>query len=130
LLDAADPVAVPRGCHALNDVDQALYPLSLDLVRHLIRHGGGLRPLSRRVDEGEGTVVADLLDGRDGLQELAFRLAGEADDEIRGESQVRDRAAKLGREAKVTLSRVGAPHRLENARRAGLERQVGVLADR
>ena len=124
-----DALAVAGGGHALDRIDQALDPLALDLLRHLIGHRRGLGALPRRVDEREGTVVADLLDRRQRLLEVLLGLAGEADDQVGRERQIRDRGSQLLHEAQVALPRVGAPHRLQNARRAGLERQVRVLAD-
>ena len=50
LLDAADPLGVPRGGDALHDLDQALDALALDLLGHLVGHRRrlGARPAASR----------------------------------------------------------------------------------
>ena len=92
-------------------------------------HRGRLCACTRRVDERERAVVAHLLDHLEGLTEVLFRLAGKADDDVGGQGQIGDGGAHLLDEAQVALPPVGAAHRLQDARRAGLERQVGVLTD-
>src|SRR4051794_10951304 len=129
VLDPADALAVAVLRHPLNDVDQTLDAVALDLVRNLVGERGGLGAGPRRVDEGEGSVVADLLDRGEGLLELRLGLSGEADDQVRGQREVRDRGAQLVNDAQVPLTRVGAAHGLQDPRRAGLERKVRVLAD-
>ena len=63
-------------------------------------------------------------------REVVLGLAREADDDVGAEGDVGDRRAHAVDELEVALARVGAAHRLEDARRARLERQVDVLADR
>ncbi len=53
---------------------------------------------------------------------------GKPDDDVRRERQIGDRGAELPDESEVPLSRIGAPHPLQQARGARLQRQVGVLA--
>src|SRR3954462_3432248 len=130
LLDAADPLAVASFGTALDDLDQALDPLALDFFGELTVHRGRLGALPRRVEEGEGALVADLRDRADGLLELRLGLARKADDQVGRQREIGDRAAQLVHQAQVTLAGVGAPHRLQHARRARLQRQVRVLADR
>ena len=60
----------------------------------------------------------------------AARLAGEADDDVRRQGEPRHLLAQLAPRRHEALARVRAPHRLEDARRARLQRQVHVLADR
>ena len=86
--------------------------------------------LPRRVDERERAVVGDLLDDLERLLEVLLGLAREADDDVGRQREVRDRGAELVHEPQVALAAVGAPHRLEDAGRARLQRQVRVLADR
>ena len=92
-------------------------------------HRSRLGALARRVDERERAVEADLLDHLERLAEVVLGLAGEADDDVGAEGDVGDRGAHAGDEVEVALAGVGAAHRLEDARRAGLERQMDVLAD-
>src|SRR5262245_18937133 len=67
LLDPPDAFRVTVGGGSLRDLDQALDPLALDLLGHLVAQAGGLRAGTRREDEGERAVVADLLDRFEGL---------------------------------------------------------------
>ena len=62
--------------------------------------------------------------------EVVFRLAGKPDDQIRAERKIRNAGAQLADEPEVTLSGVRPAHRLQDARRAGLQGQMGVLAHR
>ena len=84
---------VPLCCHMLDDVDQALDAIALDVLGNLIAHRGGLGAGARRVDEREGAVEADLLDGTHRLVEVLLRLAGEADDDVGRQGEVGDRVA-------------------------------------
>ena len=64
-------------------------------------------------------------------REVVLGLAGEADDDVGAEARGRgSRRACSSTSVEVALARVGAAHRLEDARRAGLQRQVHVLAHR
>ena len=123
-------VLVPLARDPLDDVDEALYPLALDLVRHLVGHGGRLRSAPRAEHERERAVVAHLLDDLEGLAEVLLRLPREPDDDVRREREVGNGCAHLPDELQVALAPVGSPHALQHPARAGLERQVGVLADR
>ena len=120
---------VSLGGDALDDLDELLDPLALDLLRNLVGHRGCLGAGARRVDERERAVEADLLDDFERLGEVGVCLAGEADDDVGRQREVGDRCAQLADEREIAVARVRAPHRLEDARRAGLERQVRVLAD-
>ena len=85
---------------------------------------------SRGEDEGERAVVGDLVDDLERLGEVLLGLAGEADDDVRGQGAVGDVLADLGDAVEIALAVVGAPHRLEDPARARLQRQVDVLAER
>src|SRR5262249_13018357 len=121
---------VPRLGDALDGLDQPLDALALHIVGNLTGHRRGLRSAPRREDEREGRVVADLLDGRDRQVELLIRLARKPDDQVRRQPEIGGRAPHLLGQAHVAFSAVRPPHRLEDPGRAGLERQVRVLADR
>ena len=56
----------------LDDGDKPLEPVVLRLVGHLLGHAGGLRAGTRRVDEGEGAVVAHVLDDLERLPEIGL----------------------------------------------------------
>src|SRR5450755_910242 len=125
---AADEALCALARPALDDLDKALEPLDLDRVRNLVAQGGRLGAPPGREDEGERAVVTDLLGHRDGLLEVGLCLARKADDDVGGEGAVRDVLADHGDPIEVTLARVGPPHPLEDRGRAGLEREVDVLA--
>ena len=117
LLDPADARLVPLARDRLHDVDEPLDPFALHLVGDLVGHRGRLGFLPRRVDEGEGAVVADLLDDLERLTEVLLGLAGEADDDVRRQREVGDRRAQLHGQPHVALARVRSAHRLEDPRR-------------
>ena len=101
----------------------------LDRLGHLVGHRCRVGAATRRVDEREGAVVAHLLDDGERLLEVRLRLAGEPDDDVGAERQVGNRLAQARGQLEVALPRVRAAHRLEDPRRARLQRQVDVLAD-
>ena len=114
----------------LHELDEPLDAVALDLVRDLLGHRRRVGARARRVDERERAVEADLLDDLERLAEVVLGLAGEADDDVGREREIGDAGAHLVDELQVALARVRAAHRLEDARRAGLQRQVRVLAHR
>ena len=68
---------------ALDGLDEPLHALYLDGVGHeALGDRGGLGAAAGREEEGEGAVVADLLDERERLLEVLLGLAGEADDDV------------------------------------------------
>ena len=77
---------------------------------------GRLRAAPRREDEGEGAVVADLLHDLERLAEVGLGLAREADDDVRGQRDVRHVLADQRHAVEVSLARVGAPHGFEDPR--------------
>ena len=85
---------------------------------------------ARREDEGEGAVVADLVDDLERLLEVGLGLAREADDDVGGDRAVGDVLADQRHPVHVAAAVVGAPHALEDRAGARLERQVDVLAER
>ncbi len=129
LLDAADALEVALARVRLAQLDQTLHPLDLHLVRHLVGHRRSIGAGPRRVDERERAVVLDRRDDVERLLEVLLGLAGEADDDVRADREVGDRRAHLLGQREVALLRVRAAHRLEDARRAGLQRQVHLLTD-
>ena len=124
--EALGPLARPP----LHERHEPLHPLHLDLVRDLAGERRRLRAAPRRVQERERAVVADLLDDLEGLLEVGLRLPREPDDDVGGEGDVGDVLADQRDAVEVALARVGAAHRLQDPRRAGLQGQVDVLAQR
>ncbi len=103
----------------LDDLDEALEALDLDLVRNEpLAQARGLRAAPRREDEGEGAVVADLLDDLEGLLEVVLALAREADDDVGRERDVGHVLADQRDAVQVALAIVGPPHRAQDPRGA------------
>src|ERR1019366_7495513 len=104
----------------LDQLDQALH------ARHLFGVRGEPPGQARRLgaatgreDEGEGSVVADLLDDRQRLLEVGLGLPREADDDVGGQRHVGNVLANQRYAVEVALAVVGAPHRAQDARGAG-----------
>ena len=112
----------------LDALDQPLDALALDVFRHLVVHHGRLRAGPGRVDERERVVEADRVVDLDGLGEVGLGLAREADDHVGGQRDVGYRRADAVDQRQVPVAVVRAAHALEDLRRAGLQRQVHVLA--
>ena len=72
---------------------------------------GGLGAAPRREDEGEGAVVADLVDDLERLGEVLLGLAREADDDVGRERAVGHVLADQRDAVHVALAVVGAAHR-------------------
>ena len=96
-------MGVARRSALLDDFDQPLDALVLDLLRHLVGQLGRLGAVSRREDEGEGPVVADLLDCGDRLLELLLRLPRKADDQVGRQREIGDGGTEIRGEPHVAL---------------------------
>src|SRR5215813_1657881 len=79
---AAEASRIERGLMAVDDRLQAVEPLGFHRVRYLILHVRARRSGPRRVFEGEGAGVADLVEQRQRRAKILLALAGEADDEV------------------------------------------------
>ena len=115
---------------ALDQLHQALHALSLHRVRKLVVEPRRLGAPPRREDEGEGAVVADLVDHLERPREVGLGLSGEADDDVGRDRAVRDVLADQRDPVHVALAAVGPAHPLQHGRGARLQRQVDVLAER
>ncbi len=93
---AADHRLADAPCLAVELRLQRLEPLLLDLVRHLVRQRGRRRAGPLAVDEAEGLVEADVRDQLERLLEVRLGLAGEADDEVGRQADVRAHRAQRG----------------------------------
>ena len=104
----------------------------LHLLRHRVVEGGGRRAGARAVGEAERAVEVDVLDEAHRLREIGVGLAGEADDEVGGERDLRPLGPQPPHDRLVLERRVAALHRGQHAVRARLHRQMQVgheLAD-
>ena len=86
-------------------------------------------PGPRRVLERVRAVEPRPLDHVQRLGEVLLGLAGEPDDDVGRDRDVGDRGADRVEPTEVSLAPVRAPHRLEHAVGARLQREVDVLAD-
>ncbi len=88
--------------------------LDLDLFGDGVVHvdGGGVG--ARRVLEAEDGVVADFVEQRDGVFEVAVGLAGEADDDVGGERDVAFGGLGPGDALEVPVAGVLALHGVED----------------
>src|SRR5947209_4803235 len=119
------------GGAALNQLHQALHARHLDAVGYdALAELRRLGPSARGEDEGEGAVVADLVDHLERLLEVGFGLTGKADDDVGAQGAVGHVLADQGHPIEVALAVIRAAHRPEDARGSRLQGQVDVLAQR
>ena len=106
---------------------QPRQPGVLHLVRYLVGQVRRGRSGAARIDEGEALVEAHVLDQLHGLFEVRIGLAGEADDEIRGNRDIRPHRAQLA-DLLLELQRgVATLHRRQHPVAARLHRQVQIV---
>ena len=72
----------------------------------------------------------DGVEQRERFGEIGFRLAREADDDVRGQADGAAGGANPGNFFEVLLARVSPAHGAKNRSRAGLHREVNVVAER
>ena len=82
-----------------------------------------------RVDERERALEAHRLDDLERLGEVVLRLAGEPDDHVGAEREIRHGSPQCLHQAEVAVTVVRSTHTLQDPRRARLQRHVDVLAD-
>ena len=128
-LAAPDTGLVPGQGRAVDDRLESFEALGDDLGRdELGLHGRGPRPGTRRENEGVGAVVAGLRAYGQRVLEVLGRLAGEADDDVRGHSEIVDRLARRGEPFEVARCAIAAAHGAQHTVAARLEWQVELLA--
>ncbi len=131
LLHPADAGPVGGQGRALHDHPQPFEALGHHVGRHEpVGHGRGPGARAGREDEGVGAVVGRLGHHLEGALEVVVGLAGEADDEVGGDGQVRHRVPGGAQAGQVPLGRVPAPHGRQHLVAPRLEGQVQVVADR
>ncbi len=125
--DLDDGAVLPRvllGRDLLDERDEPVVALLDDRPGHLVRHGRGRGARADRVLEGERGGEPGLADEVEGGREVLLGLAGEADDDVRGDRRVRDVRADVVQDREVAVAAVGAAHRLQDRVGAGLQRHV------
>src|ERR1700761_25351 len=85
----AEQLAYARVGDLVEQAQEHLVALHLHVLRQLALHRGGRRVAARRVAEDEAVVEADFAHEIARLLEVLVRLAGKADDDIRGEGHAR-----------------------------------------
>ena len=108
-------------------VQQPVKPALLFLAGHRVGHGGRGRAGARGEDEGEQRVELRLTHQRDRVHRLFLRLAGEADDHVRGQHEVGHHFPGVVDQLQIARAGVGPVHRTEHAVVAGLDGQVQVF---
>ena len=112
---ASDETLRPLERAALDDLDQAPNPLAGLIGRDkTLSDQCGLCVAAWRVDEGVGSVELNLLGEREGLFEIRFALAREADDDVGRQADVGDRLADHRDAGQIAIAVIGAAHRLQN----------------
>src|ERR1035438_8541209 len=84
-----------------------------------------------RVLEGKNAIVTDFVEQAQGLAELGFGLAREADDHVRGNTDLLVAGGLHPSDPlQVFLAGIMAEHGLKHARRSALDWQMHVVAER
>src|SRR5690554_4370311 len=105
---------------------QNTQPLFLHLHRRIVRQIRRRSTRAGAVDEAEGHIKADVVDQLHGVLEILIGFTREADDEIRGEADVRADLAQAAQFGFVLQRCMAALHGREDAVGAALYRQVQV----
>ena len=124
------PLAVLLFGDPVLQIDQAVQPLHPLRLGHLVGEEAARSPGPGRVGEHEGRIEAGLFDHLQGPLELGLGLAGEADDDVGGDSQVGKRLAQPLHQVEELLAGIAALHAGQDLIVAGLQGKVDVLADR
>ena len=103
---------------------QPVEPLLLLLPGHRVGQLGRRRAGTGRENKGEQRVKAHLFHQRHRLHGLGLRFAGEADDHVAGEHQLRHHPPGVGDQLQILFHIIGAVHGAEHPVAAGLHRQV------
>src|SRR6185437_10517470 len=105
-------------------------PLHLHLVGDGVVHVDRRRVGPRRVLEAIDAVVADAVQQCDRLLEVAVGLSREPHNDVRGERNIASRVFGPLDALEIPVARVLALHRAQYIRRAGLHRQMNMIAER
>src|SRR5882724_2392531 len=97
--------------------------------RNGVGHGFGGSVRARRIFERKNAFVFYGFEEAERFRKFSFGCAGETDDDVGGDRNWALRAAYHRDFFEIFIARVGALHRAEHARRAGLHGQVNVIAD-
>jgi len=99
-------------------------------IRNSIFEANGRCVWPRRIFEGEDAVILYVIQERQSLSEISFRLSGEPYDDIRSKADLTARGLHPGNAFEILLARVETLHGIQHSRRPALHRQVDVIAQR
>src|SRR5690554_6094759 len=105
---------------------QNTQPLLLHLHRRIVRQIRRRSTRTGAIDEAEGHIKADVVDQLHSVLEILIGFTREADDEIRGEADVRADFAQAAQLGFVLQRRMATLHRRQDAVGTALYRQVQV----
>src|SRR5262245_2898048 len=103
-----------------------MQPLPGGSLWHLVWEGRSRRPGAGAIFKGEGAGKANAADEGQGVFEVGIGLAGEADNNVGGESDVGPRSADALHELGIVVSRVLAVHGGKDAVGARLKRKMQI----
>ena len=98
------------------------------LVRHLAGHHGRRRPLARRIFEAEGPIIPCLAHQLQRVLKLLPRLAGESNDQIRRQGDIRAGRPQAPHQLQILRRAIAPVHAPEDLIIAGLHRQMQMVA--
>ena len=98
------------------------------ILRNLIFHGRCRSPGSFGINKGKSTVILHFLYHIHRLQKIFLCLAGESDDDICRQGNLRDFSLNLPCQCQVLFFIIFAVHQLQNPAAAGLQGQMEVTA--
>ena len=122
------PVRCLRG-KALDEVDEPLHAVRHFFRIRLVREIRGRRAGPFGIYEGEGRLIADLPHHIQGVLKVLLCLAGETDDDIRGDGDFRDFIPDPPYQREVGFLGVMPVHPFKDPAAPGLQRQMNVPAD-
>ena len=123
---AAETLPIEGSLLAVDCGLQTVEPLGFHLVGVLTVHVRGRRAGPRRVFERKSAGVPNLVDQRERRAKIILAFAREADDEIRGERDIRACVAHARDGIEIVRPAVTAVHRRQNAVGTRLHRKVQV----
>ena len=109
--------------------DQALETGLVVRFRRCILKAGGGRLGPGRIEKGIDFGEPGLFQQIHGLCEILGRFPGKADDDIRGNADIRTSPPQAGHPFEVLVPSIAAPHGGQDAIGAGLHRQVDMIAE-
>src|SRR4029077_1285520 len=127
LQSSANQTLINAARRFVYDLEQMVIAALFDPFVDLIRHSSRRCIAPGRVTEYEGIIEFDFFDQSAGLIEIIFRFARESDDDVSREGDSLSRIADLSDKIGIFFGGISPVHRLQNAVRARLHRQMEVI---